>query len=118
MSTITIIYLFASDRCFWWGRVVRNTEELYIEMIANLEANGRAVPYQVKGTPEKRNPKNVILAEELVEVLVKEKNKRSHQAGIQVVHLTFAHVCHDESTRDLCRKQAECQHIKNWMIDE
>lgn len=87
-------------------------------MIANLEANAGAVPNQIGGTPEECNPKNVILAEELVKILVEEKDKWAYQTGVQVVHFAFAHVANDESTGDFSGKKAECQHVKNRMIDK
>lgn len=103
----------SSFRHFRW---VRDAKELDVEVIADLQADVRAVPAEVERAPDERQPQHPILGEELVEVLIEEENRRAGEARVEVVHLALRHVRDDESTRDFGGQQAERQHVQHRMV--
>lgn len=73
-------------------RRIRDPEQLDLQVGADFETDLPAVPHQVDGAPEHREPQHPVLAEEAVEILIQEQTEGSDQAPVQVLHLALGHV--------------------------
>lgn len=87
--TSQLVYLLPNICRFRNFRWVRDAKQLDVKMVAHLQTNVHRVPTKIEGTPEERRPKDIILADELVEVLVEKQDQRAHQSRIKVAHFTL-----------------------------
>jgi len=95
-----------------------DTEQFYLERLADFEAHSSAVRDQVIRDVHKDGPEQPVLGHRGVEVLIEQERSWPQHGAVGVRHLVLRHVGHHQPIGDAGRHEAKGEHVEHGVGQE